>query len=330
MCHITIRRRETRSRIPRVHVQLTAHVPGLRANTFCHLLIGSASGKVEHTAILREPLAPSRGSRTPLDRRQTFLRRSRSAEPRRYQLRPKDPMNRAALHQLVLELFEGTPQLRNFLLLDPRVPNLLHDLPGVNVPATQFAVEALLALEVRGLIDVAFFELLLAERPTRCEAISKVAALCDVVVTPLPRASGRPDGSSVHSDDGHTVISFHRIHREEIVLDGHGIISRAAGSLTLKNGKDPGVQSITLISSIAHIQRLPSLGRGSREVSVSRSEVRRAGCNLVWGEFDICISAEGDTFWRIVIQNRQNTCHRKFHIVYTRGSDNHDAQGGLS
>lgn len=234
-------------------------------------------------------------------------------------------MNRAALHQLILEVFEGPEQFRIFLVHDDRSRELAHALPSVQLPATLFADEALRALEVRGLIDVAFFVRLAAERPRRRDAISRVAAMWHVpshsLSAPPPEA---PPSSHQSALDP---IRLRFAGRTAEALDSYGVVSKTAGSLkvALRSSADPTRGAITFTSSLGHLQKLPSLGRGSKEVHLSRYAVRKGDLGLTWGEFDIHVSAgDDDGPWRVTIQSRHRRESWVFDIAGSTSEETED------
>lgn len=226
-------------------------------------------------------------------------------------------MNRSALHHLILELFEGTWQFRNFLLYEDRAPNLVHALPDVSVAAESFVSDAITALAVRGLIDGEFFRRLALERPNRVDAIARTASLWSISLAPAPQPPAPSPTPSNNQANPPPTPPIRVLPREAVELEDYGVRSTDAGrlALTLRDGPRADDQAITLSSTIGHIQRLPSAGRGGRCVSVPLREALGADCNFSWAEYDIRVSAGEARIWSVRIQSRRNRFGRQFNIL---------------
>lgn len=230
-------------------------------------------------------------------------------------------MNRHALQQLILDLFEGPSQFRNFLRYEDRAPDLIHALPAVSVAAETYVSDAITSLEVRGLIDGEFFRRLVAARPGRVDAIARTAiqwnvSLADPARRPEPPALpvSRP-AAEVDRLPAAQVIRLEP--REAVALDEYGVRSGDAGSLavSLTDGVDRDEQTIAFTSTVGHIQQLPSVGRGGRSLAIPRHEALGVDRDLSWGEYDIRVSAEEPRSWRIRVQSRRRRFTCDLHVL---------------
>lgn len=230
-------------------------------------------------------------------------------------------MNRYALHQLILDLFEGTSQFRNFLLYEDRAPDLIHALPAVSVAAETFVSDAITSLEVRGLIDSEFFRRLVVARPGRLEEIARTALQWHVSLAEPPRRP-EPPAPPVRRPAPEVGLPppaqvLHLEPREAVTLDQYGVRSGDAGSLALSlmNGADADAQTIAFTSTVGHIQQIPSVGRGGRSLAIARHEALGVVRDLSWGEYDIRVSADAPHSWRIGVQSRRRRFTCNFHVL---------------